>query len=417
VIARLEEAPKASHEDAPVRTRDEVELSIDPTPLTLSSFFLSPGYWRANASWEALERRSGRVEKPSLAASEQRIAAAEQRLGVRLPDTLRALYRIMDGGYVGKLYVPLKDDPAPRHDDWRGAFSIDYSSLAALDQLRTVAEHYADFTDDPDDLPQDADKLIVLQARYGDMTLLDYSRGPEPRVLIVDYDRASDRGPVEVTYEDFDEFFRALRRERDDRRPFRREAFRSLPLASLPDAERPRAAWLDDKPHPFFNIASGRGDGWEPKRRADDALVAETETRLGLSLPPGLVALWREKNGGEIAYVYLDVPDAADGERKVWERPIPLEYVVSLKTLCERIGFPAGETSWAERFRDPGRLVVFEADRDRAFLLDYRDGAEGPAVLIVDDLAAGDSASHLRVGSVDEFLRRLRRFQRQALPT
>lgn len=72
------------------------------------------------------------------------IAAAETRLGVRLPDTLRALYRKLNGGYVGWLYVPLVPNPAPAYDDWRGAFSIDYSSLASLDELRTVAEHYSD---------------------------------------------------------------------------------------------------------------------------------------------------------------------------------------------------------------------------------------------------------------------------------
>lgn len=412
-IVRLEAGAAASAAaHAAGRAADEVQLSIDPTPLTPQSFFVSPGYWRANAASDALERRGGLVEKRPLAASEEMLAAAERRLGVQLPDTLRALYRIMDGGYVGKLYVPLKGEPGPRYDDWRGAFSIDYSSLAALDQLRTVAEHYADFTDDPDDLPKDADRLVVLQARYGDMTLLDYSGGPEPRVLIVDYDRAAGKGPVDATYEDFDTFFRALRRERDDFRPFRREAFRSLPLASLPEAERPRAAWMDDRPHPFFNMASSRQDGSEPKRRADDALVAETEARLGLPLPPALVALWRWKNGGEMAYVYLDAPDSPDGERRAWTRPIPLEYVVSLETLSGRIRLPPGVTPWAEKLRDARRLVVLEADHDRALLLDYREGTNDPAVLIADDLSAGDASAYLRVESVDEFFRRLRRFQR-----
>src|SRR5262245_35006200 len=111
-----------------------------------------------------------------------------------------------------------------------------------------------------------------------------------------------------------------------------------------------------------------------------------------------------------MAYVYLDAPGEPDGERTAWERPIPLEYVVSLQVLSERIRFPPGEVPWAERFRDPRRLVVLEAERGRACLLDYRE-AESPAVLLVDDLAAGDSPSHVRVDSVDEFLRRLRRLK------
>jgi hypothetical protein len=426
VIVRLEDsgasAPDAAgvgrsagRAEAPGRDADEVQLSIDPTPLTLHTFFLSPGSWRANAGRDALERRGGQVEKRPLEASEEMIAAAEDRLAVRLPDTLRALYHIMDGGYVGRLYVPLKDEPGPRYEDWRGAFSIDYSSLAALDGLRTVAAHYADFTDDPADLPEHADRLVVLQARYGDMTLLDYSRGPQPRVLLVDYDRAAGAGPIDAAFEDFDAFFRALRRERGERRPFRREAFRSLPLASLPDAEQPRAAWMDDRPHPFFNLAASRQDGSEPRRQADGALIAETEARLGVSLPPALVALWRAKNGGAMAYVYLDAPDEPDGERRAWEQPVPLEYVVDLETLSGRIRFPPGATPWAARFRDPRRLVVLEVlGQDGAFMLDYRDGTGDPAVLIVADLAAGDSAAHLRVASVGEFMRRLRRFQRLA---
>src|SRR5688572_11974733 len=47
VIIRLEEEG-ATAPSAPLHAPDEVELSIDPAPLTPQSFFLSPGYWRTN---------------------------------------------------------------------------------------------------------------------------------------------------------------------------------------------------------------------------------------------------------------------------------------------------------------------------------------------------------------------------------
>ena len=335
------------------------ELVIDPTPLILDTFFKGPGYWWDNAARQALENLRTPVVKQPLVAREDMIAAAEERLGVRLPETLRALYRIMNGGYVGWLYVPLKADPKPVYDDWRGAFSIDYSSLAPLERLRTVAEHYADFTDDPDEIPADADRLIVLQARYGDMTLLDYSRGPQPRVLIGDYDRV-DEDPVDIAFENFDTFFAALRRDRpdDDRAPRQGAAPDAVPF------------WGVAAPHAFHANAIRREDGSEPKLVADDALVAETQTRLGVTLPASLVTSWREKNGGGVSSRFLD-------DVEIIHFPLPLEYFVSLADLSDRIVFPPGEVPWKERYSGTDRLIVIEADRRRAVLLDYRDRPDG----------------------------------------
>lgn len=371
-IIRLEGTPVPSP-SATVATTAAVaetpELFIDPAPLTLATFFQRPGYWWDNAARQALENRATPVVKQPLLARDDMITAAEDRLGVRLPETLRALYLIMNGGYVGWLYVPLKADPKPVYDDWRGAFSIDYSSLAPLEQLRTVADHYADFTDDPDEIPADADHLIVLQARYGDMTLLDYSRGPQPRVLIVDYDRA-DEQPVDIAFEDFDAFFAALRRDRPDHDRARRRA--AVP-AAVP-------FWGAPAPHAFHANAIRRKDGSEPELAADDALIAETHTRLGVTLPASLVSLWREKNGGAVSRRFLDDIEAM-------QFPVPLEYFVSLADLSDRIVFPQGELPWKERYSGTDRLIVIEADRRRAVLLDYRDRPDGdPAVLLVKDL-------------------------------
>jgi SMI1 / KNR4 family (SUKH-1) len=411
VIIRVEGAPSPSLDADATTPTEEPELDIDRTPLTLGTFFKSPGYWRRNASREALEERGAIVEKPPLAASEDMIAADEARLGIRLPETLRTLYGVMNGGHVGWLYVPLTANPKPVYDDWRGAFSIDYSSLAPLEELRTVAEHYADFTDDPDDIPSNADRLVILQARYGDMTLLDYSQGPEPRVLIVDFDKMGE-DPIDIAFDTFAEFFAALRRDRDsvDDTPSRRNL--DKPLGEVPEANRARRFCGEGKPHPFFVNATRRKDGSEPKRAADDALVAETQERLAVSLPASLVGLWRVQNGGGVAPRFIET--TADGvatEIEVMRFPVPLEYVVSLADLSDRIAFPASEMPWKERHSGADRLMVLEADHGRAVLLDYRDTADAdPAVLLVTDLD-GPLTHATRFEHWDDLLVRLR-FQR-----
>lgn len=266
--AGIESTPGVLLTDDGATAEPEIELDVDPKPLTLDTFFVSPEHWRTNAAREALELRSGPVRKPSLAADDDMIAAAETRLGVRLPDTLRALYRKLNGGYVGWLYVPLVPNPGPVYDDWRGAFSIDYSSLAPLDKLRTVAEHYSDFTDDPEDLPANAEHLIVLQARYGDMTLLDYSAGPRPRVLIVDYDKASGEDPVDLVFEDFDQFFAALRGERGRLRTETPARDLGAPMEEAPEDQRASRFWGKSDPHPFYrnaiNARTARNPRWPP---------------------------------------------------------------------------------------------------------------------------------------------------------
>ncbi|CAN5410893.1 hypothetical protein BH11ACT6_BH11ACT6_09090 [soil metagenome] len=422
VVIRLESAAPAAASvastsgglltDDEVNIESEIELDIDPRPLTLDTFFVSPEHWRTNAAREALESRSGPVQKPPAAADDEMISAAEMRLGVRLPDRLRALYRVLNGGYVGWLYVPLVPNPGPVYDDWRGAFSIDYSSLASLDKLRTVAEHYSDFTDDPEDLPANAQDLIVLQARYGDMTLLDYSAGPRPRVLIVDYDKASGEDPVDLVFDDFDQFFAALRGERDRLRTETPRRDLGASMEEAPDHQWAGRFWGTSDPHPFYRNAIQRKDGTEPRLAADGALVAATQDRVGLVLPANLVALWQERNGGGVATRFVRSTDgAAVRDVEVMRFPVPLDYVVTLAVLSDRIAFAPNEIPWGRKHPGSDRLVVLEADHDRAVLLDYRDRLDNdPAVLVVDDLGR-PLGEALRFERFDDLLAQLR-FQR-----
>lgn len=422
VVIRLESAAPAAAGFAPTpeglptvdeaTVEPEIELDVDPTPLTLDTFFVSPEHWRTNAAREALELRSGPVRKPPLAADDDMIAAAETRLGVRLPDTLRALYRKLNGGYVGWLYLPRVPNPGSFYDDWRGAFSIDYSSLAPLEKLRTVAEHYSDFTDDPEDLPANADHLIVLQARYGDMTLLDYSAGPRPGVLIVDYDKAPGQDPVDLVFDDFDHFFAALRGERGRLRTETPKRDVGAPMEEASEDQWAGRFWGRSGPHAFYNNAIQREDGTEPKMAADSALVAATQDRLGLELPASLVALWQERNGGGVATRFVRFTEgAAVRDVEVMRRPVPLEYVVTLAVLSDRVDFAPNETPWGRLHPGADRLVVLEADHERAVLLDYRDRPDDdPAVLAVDDLSRPLDVA-LRFVRFDDLLARLR-FQR-----
>lgn len=422
VVIRLEStAPAAAgvaSTSADLRTDDgvnaepEIELDMDPRPLTLDTFFVSPEHWRTNAAREALETRSGPVRKPPLAADDAAITAAETRLGVRLPDTLCALYRTLNGGYVGWLYVPRVPNPGPVYDDWRGVFSIDYSSLASLDTLRTVAEHYSDFTDDPEDVPANAEHLIVLQARYGDMTLLDYSVGPQPRVLIVDYDKAPGQDPVDLVFDDFDQLFAALRGERDRLRTDSPARDLGAPMEEVPGYQWAGRFWGTSDPHPFYRNAIQREDGTEPRLAANGALVAATEDRLGLGLPLNLVTLWQERNGGGVAARFVRPAEGATvRDVEVMRFPVPLEYLVTLAVLSDRIGFPPNEIPWGRKHPGADRLVVLEADHERAVLLDYRDRPDDdPTVLVVDDLGR-PLAEATRFERFDDLLARLR-FQR-----
>lgn len=389
---------------------EEVELDIDPSPLTPETFFTSPGYWRPDPVREALEGRGKRIAKPLLTASDAEIAAAEERIGFRLPQSLRGLYHIMNGGNVGELYVPLKAKPGPVYDDWRGAFSIDYSSLNPLERLRTVREHYEDFTDDPDEFPANADKLLVLQARYGDMTLLDYSKPGEPRVSIVDFDKNGDL--PDIAFDTFDDFFKALRRpKKEPRRPFNREMYRSKPLGILPQENRAAAFWGTAN-HPFANMAQGRDDGWQPKTAADDALIAETEKRIDAKLPEAVKTLWKARNGGDVMYRFLD--DGPDKEIQPFEELAPLEYAATLAELSRRIDFPPGEMPWHETIAGADKLIVLNAKRDDLVLLDYRGGGD-PSLLLVDDFEASGIDNARVFKDVDAFVEKLRKFERSPL--
>lgn len=210
VIARLERPDQAAGHSG------QSELLIDPTPLTPETFFEAIHY---SHTIPGKGDKPDRL-KPEAHVTAEQIAQREGELGVEFPQLLRQLYLKQNGGHVGWLFVPVKDAPEPTFDDWRGAFSIDYSDLAPLASLRTLWDAYEDFVDmdDPEqvedyEVPANAKQIILLSQRYMDCTVLDYSQPGPPRAGLVDYDGLNHH---DIWFDTFEDLFAALRREQDD---------------------------------------------------------------------------------------------------------------------------------------------------------------------------------------------------------
>jgi cell wall assembly regulator SMI1 len=357
---------------------DKPDLVIDPDPITAGTLFSGPA--RSEATREALAFRGDRVEKAPCAADEGTIVAAETELGVRLPETLRRIYAMRNGGYVGHLVAPRVAAPRPVFDDWRGAFAPDYSSLRRVEKLETVASSYEDVDVEPEDVPADAARLVILQARYGDMTLLDYTASDrDPAVMLVDYDSGND--PVDMRFADFDTFLAALRRDRW------REDYvypRGRPLGETPEETWPKLFWNPEAPNVYRNIAEWHKGDQLPAQRADEAMLAATEQRLRVHLPATLRTLLAAQNGGGAAAVWLGTGAT---RRRVIEQIAPVEFWVSFAELSGRVVFPLAERPWAEGIKAADRLIVIDAVDDRALLLDYRNSGQ-PNLLVAHGLAA-----------------------------
>ncbi|KQQ29289.1 hypothetical protein ASF53_18785 [Methylobacterium sp. Leaf123] len=188
----------------------EPRLVIDPDGPTVDSFFEAEtlaGDW------------TGRAEAA--------IGAAEARLGVRLPETLKALYRQRNGGVTD--YFLATDSPdAPLEfegdEALRGADDLwltvlpgfDLAALERLESLGAISDGI-DFGSDEDSwrtaLPE-IDRLIALSNHGSDLWLcLDYAdAAPEPSVVLFDAIAPDRPGRITFRRPDFARFFAGLRR-------------------------------------------------------------------------------------------------------------------------------------------------------------------------------------------------------------
>lgn len=402
IIDRLEAAPDPQPDRETHKRKDPAELTILPGPVAASNLF---GPYRGSNDFAraALTRQSDKkpVRQPN-AANELTLDAAEARLGFVLPDELRAIYRVKNGGSAPDLVVPKRPDPRPLHEDWADAFG-GYEELYSLERLRTVHDSVLDYAyeDDAEAFPEGARQMLVLAQWYRETTLLDYRHGDRPRVGIVDFDRDGwqENG---VWFDDFAAFMSALRHaERDE--PRIRPSRDLTPHG--PSADHPDGFWIYGG---TFDLAS------TPDHGADDALWQRTEARLGVMLPQALRPWLAAVNGGAPAFHILpDLPGDADQPEGL--NPFPGGYLngihqwISLRELSDRLEFTPGFSPWAAIWPDCDRLVVLSASFDTALMLDYRRPGE-PRVLHVANL--DDPASARDLGTAAQFLNRLRGYAR-----
>jgi SMI1 / KNR4 family (SUKH-1) len=150
------------------------------------------------------------------AGSDEKIAAAEARLGFTLPEGLRELYRLQNGGAVKDICVPKPGIAEPSLYDHIIHPFAGYEDLYPLEMLRTVFDSTTDFADpdDPDQADQFPDgcrELLVLAQWYRVTLFLDYTQGTPPTVGFVDFDLEDWRSGV-VRWDNFDAFMASLRR-------------------------------------------------------------------------------------------------------------------------------------------------------------------------------------------------------------
>ncbi|AWI89685.1 hypothetical protein C0214_16315 [Methylobacterium sp. DM1] len=189
----------------------EPRLVIEPDGPTLDSFFEPGG---PDAVWAA--------------GAETAIRTAEARLGVTLPETLRALYRRRNGGAtdfflatdVPDAPLAFGGDAGVREADevWRTVLpGFGLTALERLESLGAIANGI-DFGSDEESwraaLPE-IDRMIPISHHGSDLWLCLTYADPDPEPSVVLFDAtAPNGGPGRTTFRrpDFADFFAGLRR-------------------------------------------------------------------------------------------------------------------------------------------------------------------------------------------------------------
>jgi hypothetical protein len=205
-LAQLQDMANANGANEP-----NADFTVQPEPVTPANFFTGIHYTHGSYN-------DGEFDGAPSAESrggDEAIAEAERRLGKQLPEGLRRIYRVQNGGSVGGLAIAKVADPRPVYDDWFEPFS-GYSDLLPLEKLRTVHDSVTDYADpdDPDQadsFPDGAAERVVLAQWYRETLFLDYRLPGEPRVGFTNFDD-DDAEQKTIWFADFDAFFALLRR-------------------------------------------------------------------------------------------------------------------------------------------------------------------------------------------------------------
>lgn len=281
-------------------------------------------------------------EKPvhtPYAANDLAISKTEERIGFKLPEGLKRLYRIKDGGSTKSIRVARVLDPRPVYDDWESAFG-GYEDLCELEKLCTVHDRILDYAeeDDEESFPEGAKEMLILSQWHQQSTFLDYRNGCEPRLGIAYFD---DEDWVEngLWFENFDEFFSKLVRVNDGphyepcRQSESRAVTHSGPLPSNPDS--------------FWRYYSLWRAGRAADHGADGATWSAAEKRLGVALPQTIKPYLRAVNGGQPHFNLLpELPGKTEQEEGLEPFPggqlLGVHQWVSLKELSDRLEFKFG---------------------------------------------------------------------------
>lgn len=146
--------------------------------------------------------------------AETLLLETEKRIGFTLPEGLRNLYRIQNGGQINNLCIPTQDGTEFLYEHVCFPFG-GYNDLNPLERLKTLKEIVLGYAseDDPEqahEFPVGCENMIVL-ARWNDRTLfLDYNRGPAARISFTNFVNPNWKAQA-IIWENFNAFFGALR--------------------------------------------------------------------------------------------------------------------------------------------------------------------------------------------------------------
>jgi len=153
-------------------------------------------------------------------ASIEQVAAAEARLGVTLPDLLKQLYALQDGGGVNNLIVVEPDETPPAGVETMFNPFSGYNDLYKTEHLQTARDTFLNFAEPEDEdyaelFQNGTDQLVVLAQWYQETLFLDYRQPGEPSVGFVDFDHRLWNEQIR-TWPDFETFFSRLHHYEDD---------------------------------------------------------------------------------------------------------------------------------------------------------------------------------------------------------
>lgn len=134
------------------------------------------------------------------AGGDEKIANAEARLDRELPEGLKAIYRIYNGGSINDVCIVNEGVTGTDLSFCEVLMPfLGYNDLYPLEKLYTAWESFTHFADpeDPDDREEYEDffshgteNMVLLAQWYRESLFLDYNEPGEPRIGFVDFDDA-----------------------------------------------------------------------------------------------------------------------------------------------------------------------------------------------------------------------------------